>query len=223
MEFDALWPGVALLLLGAVHGVNPGMGWLFAVALGLQEEDRRVVWRSLLPLGLGHALAIAAALVVAGLLGQVVPVAALKWLVGALLLGFGAYKLARRRHPRYGGMLMSFRKLTVWSFLMGSAHGAGLMVLPIVLGAPAAGGGGSAEHGAHGLNGASLAGLIADGQLTGLGATAIHTLGYLLVSGLIAVIVYEKLGLRLLRSAWIDLDSMWAVALIVTGVATFLI
>ena len=80
-----------------------------------------------------------------------------------------------------------------------------------------------AEHGAHGLDGASLAGLIADGQLTGLGATAIHTLGYLLVSGLIAVIVYEKLGLRLLRSAWIDLDSIWAVALIVTGVATFLI
>jgi len=223
MELDALWPGVALLLLGAVHGVNPGMGWLFAVALGLQEEDRRVVWRSLLPLGLGHALAIAAALTVAGLLGLVVPVAALKWLVGTLLLGFGAYKLARRRHPRYGGMLMSFRKLTVWSFLMGSAHGAGLMVLPIVLGAPAAGGGGSAEHGAHGLNGASLAGLIADGQLTGLGATAIHTLGYLLVSGLIAVVVYEKLGLRLLRSAWIDLDSIWAVALIVTGLATFLI
>ena len=217
---ETTWPWVALLLLGALHGVNPGMGWLFAVGLGLQEEDRRAVWRSLLPLGLGHATAIAAALGVAMLLGMIVPLTALKWLVAIVLLGVGAYKLIRRRHPRYGRMVMSFRQLTFWSFLMGSAHGAGLMVLPVVFGAS---GSGAPEHAAtHALDGANHAGL-ALGEVTGLMATAIHTAGYLLVCGLIAVIVYEKLGLRLLRRAWIDLDTIWAVALILTGIATLLI
>jgi hypothetical protein len=203
-----------------LHGLNPGMGWLFAVALGLQEEDRRAVWRSLLPLGLGHAIAIAVALVAVGLLGLVVSLSGLKWLVAAMLIGVGAYKLARLRHPKYGGLRMSFRQLTLWSFLMASAHGAGLMVLPIVLGAAPGASIGPGSPAAHGM---SVAGLLSDGQLAGVMATLVHSGAYLFVCGLIAVIVYEKLGLRLLRSAWVNLDSIWAITLIATGIATLLL
>ncbi len=222
MNLEIAWPWLALLLLGSLHGLNPGMGWLFAVALGLQEEDRRAVWRSLLPLGLGHAIAIAVALVVVGFLGLVVSLSGLKWLVAALLIGIGAYKFARLRHPKYGGLRMSFRQLTIWSFLMASAHGAGLMVLPVVLGA-APGAGASTGPGAHAAHGTSIAGLLSDGQLAGVMATLVHSGAYLVVCGLIAVIVYEKLGLRLLRSAWVNLDSIWAITLIATGIATLLL
>jgi len=222
MNLETAWPWLALLLLGSLHGLNPGMGWLFAVALGLQEEDRRAVWRSLLPLGLGHAIAIAVALVAVGLLGLVVSLSGLKWLVAAMLIGIGAYKFARLRHPKYGGLRMSFRQLMIWSFLMASAHGAGLMVLPIVLGA-APGAGASTGPGTHSSHGTSFAGLLSDGQLAGVMATLVHSGAYLFVCGLIAVIVYEKLGLRLLRSAWVNLDSIWAITLMATGIATLLL
>jgi hypothetical protein len=174
----------------------------------------------LLPLGLGHAIAIAVALVAVGLLGLVVSLSGLKWLVAAMLIGVGAYKLARLRHPKYGGLRMSFRQLTLWSFLMASAHGAGLMVLPIVLGAAPGASIGPGSPAAHGM---SVAGLLSDGQLAGVMATLVHSGAYLFVCGLIAVIVYEKLGLRLLRSAWVNLDSIWAITLIATGIATLLL
>src|SRR5262245_59963342 len=135
------WP--ALMLLGAYHGINPGMGWLFAVALGLQERRRWAVAWSLVPITLGHALAIAAAVAAAGILGVVVSLANLKLVVAAMLIGFGACRFARHRHPRGGGMRVGFRDLTLWSFLMGSAHGAGLMVLPILFGLSAG------EHARH--------------------------------------------------------------------------
>ncbi len=238
-----------LLALGAVHGVNPAMGWLFAVGLGLQEGSRRAVWRSLGPLALGHLAAIAAALAAAAAIGLVIPLSILKWIVAALLLGLGLLQLRRHWHPRYGGMRMKGKDLAIWSFLMASAHGAGLMALPFVLGATpdrggsaglaaAAGSPGAhatAGHAAHAVqavrpvDGAHaehaemaemlVAGLPAE-QVAGLLATAIHTLGYLLVMGLVAVLVYEKLGLRLLRTAWINLDLLWAGALILTAALT---
>jgi len=217
-----IWPWVALLLLGAVHGVNPGMGWLFAVALGLQEKKGRAVWRALPPLALGHALAIGVAVGVAAVAGRAIPVGALKWVVAAVLLGFGAYRLVRHGHFRYGGMRVGLRDLTIWSFLMASAHGAGLMVLPIVLGhgfAPPAG----ATHvnAGHAANAgaAVLAGPPADATLA-LATAAVHTLGYLLVAGGLALLVYEKFGLRLLRASWINLDLVWALALIATALLT---
>ncbi len=197
-----------LFTLGAYHGINPGMGWLFAVALGMQERRRAVVWRTLLPLAAGHALAIVVALLVAAALGVLLPLGALKLLVAALLVVFGGIKLVRARHPRYGGMQMSLGQLTIWSFLMASAHGAGLMVLPVTLGADP-------------TSGSMLP--AAGGPLAGLTATVVHTAGYLLVTGLVAVVVYERFGVRFLRRAWINLDLIWAVALIVTGVATVLL
>ena len=130
-----VWPWAALALLGAVHGLNPGMGWLFAVARGLQERDRRAVWGALLPLAAGHALAIAAAIAVAAVLGLAVPPGPLRWTVGATLLVFGLLRLRRHRHPRGMGMRVGAGDLTLWSFLMASAHGAGLMALLFVLAA----------------------------------------------------------------------------------------
>jgi hypothetical protein len=230
---EPTWPWVGLLLLGAVHGINPGMGWLFAVALGLQERTRRAVWRALLPLAGGHAAAIGGVAVLAVLVGTALPTAHLKWAVAALLLGFGIFRLLRSGHPRWGGMRVGALDLTVWSFLMATAHGAGLMILPILLALTGEGAHGAADahaghaahagHGGHAGHGAEFLAALPPDQVAGLLATAVHTAGYLLVTGLLAVIVYEKLGLRLLRSMWLNLDRVWAGALIVTAVLTPLI
>jgi hypothetical protein len=212
-------PWLGLLGLGALHGVNPGMGWLFAVALGLQEGRSRAVWSALPPLALGHAFAIALAVGLAAAAGLVVPVSWLKWGVAALLLALGIRRLTRHSHPRSGGMQVSARELTVWSFLMATAHGAGLMVLPIALGLGVADGGGS--HGAHHA-GPAMSGVTPD-HWEAVQITLVHSMGYLVVAGLVAVLVYERLGVRLLRTAWINLDLVWAGALILTGVATMLV
>jgi hypothetical protein len=210
---------LTLLALGAFHGVNPGMGWLFAVARGMQERRRAEVWRALLPMGVGHALAVAAAVAVALLLGGALPVTALRWAVAAILIGLGARRLVRHRHPRLGGMRVGMPGIAVWSFLMASAHGAGLMVVPVLLGGDATPA--HASHGAHAAHAAGLGGL--GGLELALAATAIHAVGYLLVSALAAAVVYEKLGLRFLRTGWLNLDLLWALALIATGGVTLLV
>ncbi len=202
------WP--ALLALGAGHGVNPAMGWLFAVALGLQRESRRAVWAALGPLAVGHACAIGGAVAAAGLVGLVLPLAVLRWVTAGLLVGLGFYRLARSRHLTFGGMQVGARELAIWSFLMASAHGAGLMVLPLVMATPPSG------HALHQMSALPLASV----EWSGVLATLVHTAGYLLVTGLLAVIVYEKVGVRFLRKAWVNLDLIWAVALVVVGVAT---
>jgi hypothetical protein len=201
---------VALLGLGALHGINPGMGWLFAVALGIQEGKGRAVWRALPPLALGHALAIVVALATAAAIGVVLPLSRLEWVVAALLVGLGVSRLVRHRHPRYGGMRVTQRQLTTWSFLMASAHGAGLMVVPFVLAGEA-----RSEHAMHASHTAGVTGGSIEGALA---ATAVHTIGYLAIAALLAFLVYRRLGLRVLRSAWINLDLLWACALILTGV-----
>jgi hypothetical protein len=211
------WTWLGLLLLGAWHGVNPAMGWLFAVALGLQGGERRAVWQALPPLALGHALAVAAVVLLAGLAGLALPAAHLKWLVAAVLLGFGLLRLVRSRHPRFGGMQVGFRDLTAWSFLMASAHGAGLMVVPFVLGVTTAHAHGHHEAGA--LTHGGLLPALTD-QSAAIAATLLHTAGYLLVMALVAAIVYERLGLRLLRTHWLNLDRVWAAALILTALLT---
>jgi hypothetical protein len=203
----SLW--VTVFGLGAFHGLNPGMGWLFAVALGLQEGRRRAVWRAMLPLGLGHALAVAAVVLAAAIVGSFVSLRGMQVGVGALLIAFGAWKLLRQRHPRYGGMRMGLAGLTIWSFLMASAHGAGVMVLPAMIdSSPGA-------HAGHAAHAAGLAGLTAPALAL---ATILHGAGYLMVTALVAWLVFEKLGVLVLRRAWWNLDVIWAVALIVTGV-----
>jgi len=216
------WTLWGVSALGAGHGLNPGMGWLFAVALGMQERRARAVWRALPPLAVGHALAVGAAVLSLAALGQLVPAAALKWMVGGSLLILGALRLVSHRHPRYGGMRVGFRELTTWSFLMATAHGAGLMVLPLLVGAPM----NETPPHAHmmfGLHAAQANLMPAPGfTAAGLWATLAHTAGYLLVTGLIAVTVYRRLGLRLLRTMWINLDVIWGAALVGTGALTLM-
>lgn len=216
---------IMLLLLGVFHGVNPGMGWLFAVSLGLQEQQRAAVWSALFPLALGHALAIGTTLLLVGIVGLVIPFEILQWIVAGILIAFGIYKFIRNRHPRYGGMQVNFRQLTTWSFLMASAHGAGLMVLPFLFKGMSPAPAMSSSHMSH-QTGAmidhashlSLLSSLPAEPMIGVFVILAHTVGYLLVMGLIAIIVYEKLGLRLLKSAWFNIDLIWSFALIVSGV-----
>jgi hypothetical protein len=220
MSTSDLLPWLGLLGLGALHGINPGMGWLFAVALGLQQQDRRAVWGALLPLGAGHALAIVAAAGIAALVSLVVPLDLLKILIAGALAALGLHHATGHRHPRYGGMRVSARELTTWSFLMGSAHGAGLMALPLVIGvnARSVAGAPAGHHAGGGMQAMSAMDGLAHPQLLVLLATAVHAAGYLLVTGAVAAVVYERLGLRLLRTAWLNIDLVWAVALIVSAV-----
>ena len=203
---------LALAGLGAFHGLNPGMGWLFAVALGMQEGKRSAVWRAMIPLAIGHALAIAVAVAAAILAGAAVTPHMLRWPVAVLLAGLGARQLYRHLHPRWAAMRVGMGGLTLWSFLMASAHGAGLMVLPVFLSMRAAAEGPSCH-----ARGASTH--LADGAA----ATLIHGAGYLAVTALAAWIVVDRLGLGLLRKAWVNLDAIWAGALIVTGCLTVLV
>jgi hypothetical protein len=199
----------ALLALGAFHGVNPGMGWLFAVALGMQERNRSAVWRALLPLAIGHALAVAAAVGIALLIGIAISLDQAKWPVGAILVAAGLVRLLRHRHPRWAQMRVNMRGLTLWSFLMASAHGAGLMVVPVFLGMAA-----QAEASCH------AAGSVPNTPAVALTATAVHAIGYLIVTAAVAFVVYERFGIGLLRRAWINLDLLWAFALVATGLLT---
>jgi hypothetical protein len=206
----------AMVLLGAYHGINPGMGWLFAVALGLQQGSARGVWRALPPIVAGHALSVGVVLATVGVAQIFVPPDSLNVLVAALLISMGVYRLWRHGHPRFGGMQVGFRDLTVWSFLMASAHDAGLMVLPFVMQPPAPLSAASHEHAHHIASaGASIA--AADAM-----AVAIHTTAYFIVMALAAWVVYRKLGLSLLRTAWFNLDWAWAAALVATGVGVLL-
>jgi uncharacterized membrane protein len=199
------WPWITLLLLGAWHGVNPGMGWLFAVSRGLQERRGSAVVGALPPIALGHALAIAVALVVVAIVRASVPLVALRWATAVILIGFGISRLVRHHHPRWVGMRVGFRDLTVWSFLMATAHGAGLMLAPLFVVD-------GARPSCH-----ADAGLVLSGPIDYVVATAAHTAAMLVVAGLIALIVYYKLGLALLRRAWFNLDWLWALALVGAG------
>jgi hypothetical protein len=198
------------------------MGWLFAVARGLQERNRRALWRAFGPLALGHALAIAAAVALAATVGRVAPLGALRWIVAAALLGVGIDGLRRHRHVQLKGMRVSARELATWSFLMSSAHGAGLMVLPFVLGksAPMPEGLGAHHHmmsSSVGVTGASWASLV-DLDAVAIVAPAVHTFGYLATTVVLALVVYERLGVRVLRRAWINFDLIWGGAMVAAAV-----
>jgi len=208
----ALW---LMFLLGAYHGLNPGMGWLFAVALGMQEQKGSAVARSLVPIALGHALAIGGVVLVAAFLGMTLPLVVIRYSVAAILVSLGIYCLVQHHHPRWVRMQVGFRDLTVWSFLMASAHGAGLMVVPVLLGSSMVEARGSmADHNHLASSVTPLAGIL---------ATGVHTFAYLAVSGLVAWLVYRKFGLALLRKTWFNFDLLWAVALVATGLVALLV
>jgi hypothetical protein len=215
-----LVPWLSLGLLGAYHGLNPGMGWLFAVALGLQERRRSAVLRAFGPIAAGHAASVSVVVLVLGAAQLWVDTWVLRVLGGAALVAFGLYKLlVPLSHPKWVGMRVRPADLAVWSFLMASAHGAGLMLMPLLLGLEAD----SAAHTAH------AADILLPGALDRAGnlalvnvlAVGVHTVVMFVVMAGIALVVYEKIGLAILRKAWINLDRIWAGALIVTGALTF--
>ena len=202
---SSLWPWAALVLLGAYHGVNPGMGWLFAVGRGLQEKSRRAVLGSLLPIAIGHEASIVMVVIAVSLTDQIVPPYVVRLLAALVLVSVGLYKLARpRSHVKGFGMRVGPAGLAAWSFLMSSAHGAGLMLAPVLLGLPV-----YATY--HSLSEISL---------QAVAAASLHVTAMLIVMGIVSVVVYEKVGLGFLRHGWFNLDLGWSFVLIASGVVT---
>ena len=214
MNTGALWLTVAAL--GLYHGINPAMGWPLAVANGMTQQRAGAVFATLLPLGGGHFLAIAVALLPFAWLGWYVAWhPAIRIGAGALVLLFGVLKLVKRRHPRLLARIPPTR-LAWWSFLMATAHGAGLMLVPFMLGLCGTAGEGS-SHAAvmRDMAGANIG--------TALLVAVVHALVSLLAGIGMAWIVYRYLGLRALQRAWLNLDAVWGASLVVAGVAGILL
>jgi hypothetical protein len=204
---------IALVALGAFHGLNPGMGWLFAVARGLQERSRALVLQSLPAIAAGHAASVFVVAAVVTLTGSVLTSRVVSIAGGLVLVGFGLWRLLSTRHFRWVGMRLSLWQLSGWSFLMSSAHGAGLMLLPVLTH------GSVAVHGhSHGVTGGA-----GDALSAAIFVTLVHTLAMFAVAGTIAALVYEVVGLAILRRAWFNLDRLWAAALIAAGATTLVI
>ena len=201
-----LWLWLAVAGLGLFHGINPAMGWLFAVALGLNRHSERAVWLALIPIALGHAVAVAVVLFAVLALGLIVDPGLLRRLAGVILLAWAAWHLLYgRRHPVHVGMQTGLGGLFLWSFLMANAHGAGLMLVPVVL--PLC----LAASPAHELT-ASGSTPIA------LAALTLHTGAMLAAIGTISIVVYKWAGVAFLRRGWINLDLVWTIALVACGI-----
>jgi hypothetical protein len=211
-----LW--LTLIGLGAYHGVNPAMGWLFAVSRGMQQRSRRAVVSSLLPLAIGHELSIAlVAVLVLGATAVVDP-SAVHLAAAIALFAFGIFRFVKpRAHPRWTTMRVNGRELTLWSFLMSTAHGAGLMVAPVLLGLQDAASA-SAHVGAHDKVDVGMAAHVP--LLSGGVGITLHVAAMLVVMGAVAVLVYEKLGVEVLRRAWLNTDQLWAAAFVAAAVFT---
>jgi hypothetical protein len=208
MTIAELWPWLALAGLGLYHGINPAMGWLFAVALGLHRESQKVVLLSLVPIALGHAAAVAAVLAAVLALGLVIGHAIVLRLAAVVLIGWALW------HALYGhrqrvrvGMQTGLIGLALWSFLMASAHGAGLMLIPVVVPLCISAAPQELAGGAGGSIGVALA------------ALGVHTVTMLATIAAIAVVVYRWVGVAFLRRGWINLDLVWTAALLLSGIA----
>ena len=190
--------------LGLFHGVNPAMGWLFALSFGLQEKSRRAIVRSLVWIVAGHeASVLPSALVITLFAGQVSRGVAMA-VVSVALLAFGLVLLLRPRHFRWVGMRLRPWQLAWWSFLMSTVTGAGLMLAPVLLHTTS-----SHEHAVAG----AMAGDLAAAALVAL----VHALGMAVGAGTVALVVYQTVGVRILRTHWVNLDRVWAFAFVVAG------
>jgi len=196
---------VTVVLLGCFHGVNPGMGWLFAVSYGLQERSRAAVLKALVPIGVGHELSVACMAVAIVLFSSNVSQAVAVGTSGLSLMVFGAWLFLRKRHFRWVGMRLRPHQLAWWSFLMSTVTGAGLMLAPVLVGGQP-------------LPADELVREAVGGEvLVALAAAVLHAVAMVTTSGIVAVLVYEVLGLRVLTRMWVNLDKLWAVAFVVAG------
>ncbi|HEV7310155.1 hypothetical protein [Ensifer sp.] len=202
----SLWPWISLAGLGAFHGINPAMGWLFAVALGLHRQSSRIVWLSLAPIAIGHAISVATVLAVVIAFGSTLDPNSFRLAAGALILAAAGYTAVYgHRHRVRVGMRTGMAGLALWSFLMATSHGAGLMLVPAVLGLC------MANHASELALSTSLP--------TSLAAVAVHSIAMLTVTAALALAVFTWFDLAVLRSAWINFDRLWTLALGATGVA----
>ena len=219
----------ALTALGAFHGLNPAMGWLFAVARGMQERSRGVLLRSLPPIAAGHLASVAIIAAVVSATESVVAANVVGVVGGLVLVGLGLWRLLSQRHFRWAGMRLSTGQLAGWSFLMSSAHGAGLMLLPVLVASPATSAAhprtpGTAASAAHAHMPGMAAGPHLDGTpaaaLEGLAAAGVHTIAMFAVMATCAVLVYEVVGVNILRRAWFNMDKVWAAVMVGAGALT---
>ena len=207
-----------LAALGAFHGLNPAMGWLFAVALGLQQRSAWAITRALVFVTAGHAASLAVVALSLLIIGAFIPLDWVRIFSGIALLLFGGYKVFRYyRHPRWVGMQVTPRDLVLWSFLMATSHGAGLMLAPIILNLN------EREHGLGDLDHHADFLDLTDTSVAWSIGLGIHTLAMLLVMFPVAMVVYKKVGLAFLRRGWINVDLFWAVALFLGGAATLML
>ena len=205
MDPGELSPWLVLIGLGAFHGLNPAMGWLFALALGLYRQSRQVVLVSLIPIALGHAASIAVVVYAVMGLGTTIAPATFRVASGVLLIAWGIYHLLfGHRHRLRIGLRTGLLGLFAWSFVMATAHGAGMMLIPVLMPLAQAG-----EH-AHHMP-------ITDSLWIGSLAVLVHSLAMLVTTGIVALSVYQWVGLDFLRRGWINLDLLWTAALIVMG------
>jgi len=209
-------PWLILIALGAFHGLNPAMGWFFAAALGLYRKSRRVVLIALIPIALGHALAIGVVVFAVIGLGMAIDAATFRIVSGGLLIAWGVYHwFFGHRHHFHIGVTTGLLGLGAWSFLMATAHGAGMMLIPVLM--PLA-----QRHGADA--GAHAHHMMATGSFAVAAlAVLVHTLAMLIVTGAVALIVYQSAGFEILKRSWINLDLAWTIALIGMGVWLLLV
>jgi len=205
MSAGGLWPWAVLIGLGAFHGLNPAMGWLFAVALGLYRHSRNVVLVSLIPIALGHALAIAVVVYAVIGLGMAIDQDMFRIVAGLLLIAWGLYHSFRgHRHGLRIGLTTGMAGLGAWSFTMAMAHGAGIMLIPVLM--PLTQAAGHAHH-------MPVTGSLEVASL----AVLLHSLAMLVTTGAVALVVYEWVGLDFLKRGWINLDLIWTALLIGMG------
>jgi hypothetical protein len=205
----------ALAALGAFHGLNPAMGWAFAVARGMQEGSRRVLFTSLPPIAAGHLASVAIVAAIVSATESVVAASVVGVVGGSVLVLFGVWRLLSERHFRWADVRLSPGQLAGWSFLMSSAHGAGLMLLPVLaLGAPM-------NHDGMRMGPTPAGTPLA--ALSGLSAAGVHTVAMVAVMATCAFLVYEYVGLKVLRRPWFTVDKLWAAVMVGAGALTIAI
>jgi hypothetical protein len=203
----ALW--WAVIFSGMYHGLNPGMGWPLAVSAALMERRRWAMPQALGLLAVGHFIA---------MIGILLPFSLMFFLVewdaeirigaGILVIAMGIYLLINRRHPKILSRIHPSR-LALWSFLAATAHGAGLMLVPIYLGICDLAADDTGHLAAQSLMGNTIA--------TAFIVALVHTMTMTLSGGAVAVVIHQWLGLKFLSKTWLNLDTVWALSLVVVG------
>ena len=198
-----------MIASGLYHGLNPGMGWPLAVSAGLMERSPRALVAALGPLAGGHLLAMLLVILPFALLVMLA-----EWQrqiqIGAslLVIGFGIFRLVNQRHPRALARIPP-TQLALWSFAVAIAHGAGLMLVPIYLGLCLEANPDRSHEAAGSLINANLGMAVL--------VSAVHAAAMIAAGGCLAWLVYRYLGLKFVSRSWFNLETVWAVSLILVG------